>query len=64
MKDLKWKRNVMINLLTPIKNQGVWLRYLLASLEFIMKTTNDNNVGLIYILLFNKYQRMLVIIIT
>ena len=39
-----WKPNVEINLLTPIKNQKPWLKFMIQMLENLTKKTSENNV--------------------
>ena len=44
MTEWKWKSNVEINLLTPIRNQLSWLKYLIKMLEELTQKTNESNV--------------------
>ena len=44
MADWKWRENVGIEILTPIRNQIQWLEYLLVMLENLVKKTNENKV--------------------
>ena len=44
--DLQWNESVLINVITPVKNQVVWLKYLLHSLEEVQYKTKDRNVSI------------------
>lgn len=49
IKEYQWKPNVTVNILTPVKNQAVWIHHLLKSLETIITKTNEKNIRLILI---------------
>ena len=46
MEDMRWRTDVKITLLTAVKNQGIWVKYLLQTLEEIMERTKEKNVCL------------------
>ena len=46
MEDMQWRTDVKIALLTAVKNQGIWVKYLLQTLEKIMERTEEKNVCL------------------
>ena len=47
MEDMRWRADVKITLLTTVKNQGIWVKYLLQTLEKIMEKTKEKNVCLL-----------------
>lgn len=47
MEDMRWRADVKTTLLTTVKNQGIWVKYLLQTLEKIMEKTKEKNVCLL-----------------
>ena len=43
MEDMRWRADVKTTLLTTVKNQGIWVKYLLQTLEKIMEKTKEKN---------------------
>ena len=50
--DYEWKINVRINIITAIKNNQVWLKYLLYMLKNIQENTKDTNVRHVFIFFY------------
>lgn len=45
MEDHTWKEKVVVNIMTPIRNQVVWLKYLIQMLEEIVGVTHEIDVS-------------------
>ena len=48
MADWKWRKDVGIDILTPIRNQIQWLEYLLVMLKKVLDTTGESKVRIAF----------------
>jgi len=47
--NLRWERNVFINVILNVKNQGAWILYFISEMSRILGETDDANVNFIIV---------------